>query len=300
MKEILYKLVGFVALIHNYLMKLNDKFEYNFSDKELHFLVIGVIGLLMVFVIYPFFKWLAKKNHVMIISWIYVFTLIIVITFAIEIGQKISNTGNMEFADIMFGVLGFLVMFFIFACIREVYHLIKKFLNYIKNGKKENAVVVEESEDTVTVTFSKKALNEKSETIQKADNAEKSDGTYAADYKAGDEETMDSEDGYEEAAELEPECINEADMYTENVNTEVKDRVKNNRKTVFDDYRESVDYRGNSVLDDTQVFIHPKEPAPPQKSQNMDIMTDDEIANEVMEIVKSEADENGWSPIDQN
>ena len=36
----------------------------------------------------------------MVIAWIYVFTLIIVITFAIEIGQKVTNTGNMEFADI--------------------------------------------------------------------------------------------------------------------------------------------------------------------------------------------------------
>lgn len=39
------------------------------------------------------------------------FTLIIVITFAIEIGQKVTNTGNMEFADIVFGVVGFIVMF---------------------------------------------------------------------------------------------------------------------------------------------------------------------------------------------
>ena len=51
----------------------------------------------------------------------YVFTLIIVITFAIEIGQKVTNTGNMEFADIVFGVVGFIVMFFIFAVIREIY-----------------------------------------------------------------------------------------------------------------------------------------------------------------------------------
>lgn len=49
------------------------------------------------------------------VAWIYVFTLIIVITFAIEIGQKVTNTGNMEFADIVFGVVGFIVMFFIFA-----------------------------------------------------------------------------------------------------------------------------------------------------------------------------------------
>ena len=42
-------------------------------------------------------------------------TLIIVITFAIEIGQKVTNTGNMEFADIVFGVVGFIVK----MCIRD-------------------------------------------------------------------------------------------------------------------------------------------------------------------------------------
>lgn len=77
--------------------------------------------MMFIFVVYPVFKWLAKHDHVMVIAWIYVFTLIIVITFAIEIGQKVTNTGNMEFADIVFGVVGFIVMFFIFAVIREIY-----------------------------------------------------------------------------------------------------------------------------------------------------------------------------------
>ena len=109
------------ATVNGYLLRLNDAYEYNFSDKELHFLVIGILGMMFIFVVYPVFKWLAKHDHVMVIAWIYVFTLIIVITFAIEIGQKVTNTGNMEFADIVFGVVGFIVMFFIFAVIREIY-----------------------------------------------------------------------------------------------------------------------------------------------------------------------------------
>lgn len=120
MRDILYELVGVMAEVHNKIMKLNDKYEYNFTDKELHFLVIGVLGMLMVFVIYPIFKDLARKNHILTITWIYVFTLIIVITFAIEIGQKITHTGNMEFADIAFGVVGFLLMFAIYAIIRAI------------------------------------------------------------------------------------------------------------------------------------------------------------------------------------
>ena len=60
----------------------------------------------------------------MVIAWIYVFTLIIVITFAIEIGQRVTNTGVMEFADIVFGVFGFFCMFIVFSVIRGGYHLI--------------------------------------------------------------------------------------------------------------------------------------------------------------------------------
>ena len=126
MRTLLYFIVEVIAKIHNKLLSLNDAFEYDFTDKELHFLVIGVLGMVMIFVVYPVFKWLAKNHHVMVISWIYVFTLIIVITFAIEIGQKVSNTGAMEFADIMFGLVGFLVMFDIFSFGRGVYHLVQR------------------------------------------------------------------------------------------------------------------------------------------------------------------------------
>lgn len=128
MRTLLYLIVEVIAKIHNKLLSLNDAFEYDFTDKELHFLVIGVLGMVMIFVVYPIFKWLAKNNHVMVISWIYVFTLIVVITFAIEIGQKVSNTGAMEFADIMFGLVGFLAMFAIFSFGRGVYHLVQRVL----------------------------------------------------------------------------------------------------------------------------------------------------------------------------
>ena len=127
MKEFLYGIFGLIATLHSKIMGLNDAYEYNFTDKELHFLVIGVIGMMMIFVIYPIFKWLAKNDHIMTITWIYVFTLIIVLTFAIEIGQKVTNTGMMEFADIMFGLVGFLVMYLVFALCREVFHVIVGF-----------------------------------------------------------------------------------------------------------------------------------------------------------------------------
>lgn len=129
MREFLYFIMEIIAEFHTKLLNMNNAYEYNFTDKELHFIIIGIIGMVMIFVIYPIFKWLAENDHVMTITWIYVFTLIIVLTFAIEIGQKISNTGAMEFADIMFGVVGFLAMYLVFAIIRE---FIKWIINMFK------------------------------------------------------------------------------------------------------------------------------------------------------------------------
>ena len=53
-------------------------------------------------------------------SWFYVLTLIVVITFSIEIGQHVTHTGTLEFADIAFGVVGFLAFFAVFALFRLI------------------------------------------------------------------------------------------------------------------------------------------------------------------------------------
>lgn len=129
MGRFLYWIVGQVARVHNYLLKLNDAYEYNFSDKELHFLIIGALGMAMIFAVHPVFKWLVKHNHIMVISWIYVFTLIIVITFAIEIGQRVTHTGTMDFKDIVFGVFGFISMFLVFSVVRGIYHLVRRLVH---------------------------------------------------------------------------------------------------------------------------------------------------------------------------
>ncbi len=135
MKALLYEAVGYMARIHEKLLALNDSYEMNFTDKQLHFLVIGILGMAMVFLLHPIFLWLAKKNHVLVITWLYAFTVILVITFAIEIGQRVTGTGIMEFADIVFGMGGFLLMFAVFWAIRLI---IKGIIKLIRlSGKKE-------------------------------------------------------------------------------------------------------------------------------------------------------------------
>ena len=148
MLKFLYDCVGMISKIHGKIMQLNNAYEANLSDKELHFLVIGLLGLAMIFVVYPLFKYLARKNKEMVIAWIYVTTVIIVITFAIEIGQKITKTGKMEFADIMYGLVGFFVMFAEFCILRMLYHGLLRLIRWLKDRRagEEKTCETEEAE----------------------------------------------------------------------------------------------------------------------------------------------------------
>ena len=128
MYEIIYKFNTLVAKLHEQILSINDSGGYYFDDKELHFITMGIFGMLLIFIIHPLFKLLASSGHTMIISWIYVFTLILVLAFAIEIGQWYTGTGTMDSQDMAYGITGFLVMFLIFAIVRGTFLGIKQLL----------------------------------------------------------------------------------------------------------------------------------------------------------------------------
>ena len=136
MRDLLYFCVEIIAKIHNAIMQLNNTYEIYLTDKELHFLVIGLLGMGMILVIHPLFKYLASQGKEMVIAFIYVFTVIIVLTFAIDIGQKVSHTGQMEFADIMYGLVGFLAMFLVFCLVRYLWHQLLRLIRWLKKQKK--------------------------------------------------------------------------------------------------------------------------------------------------------------------
>ena len=70
-------------------------------------MVIGAMGLLMILLVYPLFKALANRSRVLAITWIYVLTVLVGMSFAIEIGQRVTGTGVMEFGDVAAGMSGF-------------------------------------------------------------------------------------------------------------------------------------------------------------------------------------------------
>jgi len=148
-KQALYYIVGIIAQIHDRLLRINDGFPVALSDKDLHFLVIGLLGMGLFFIVHPIFKALARRGHEAVVSWIYVFTLIIVITFSIEIGQHITHTGTLEFADIAFGVVGFLAFFAVYALVSAIVRFI---VSITRSAKRRRALArgSEKAEDAQT------------------------------------------------------------------------------------------------------------------------------------------------------
>ena len=116
---ILREMTMLMAQIHGMLMRINDGFELQLGDKDWHFIVMAALAMALFFVVHFVFVRLAKWS-VTAISFIYVFTVMTVLGFAIEIGQKITGTGAMDFADVVAGLQGVLAFFVVYSVYRLI------------------------------------------------------------------------------------------------------------------------------------------------------------------------------------
>ena len=140
MLKYLSVIVSWITRIHDYILTLNDSFETNFTDKELHFLVIGAVGLVLIMLVYPVFKWLASRGRVLAITWIYAFTVLVVLAFAIEIGQLITGTGNMDFGDVVAGMSGFFAVTAVIVALHLLAWCAKMIFGLGKSGARRRAL----------------------------------------------------------------------------------------------------------------------------------------------------------------
>jgi formate hydrogenlyase subunit 3/multisubunit Na+/H+ antiporter MnhD subunit len=131
MKELLYLIIDIFTRFHLFFLELNISMDLNLDDKELHFFVIGFLCLFIFVFVQFWFKRLAKWN-ISIISFIYTLTVAVVITFSVEIGQWKTGTGNMEFADIVFGLYGFIAIFIVYELLVFIARMILKLLKKLK------------------------------------------------------------------------------------------------------------------------------------------------------------------------
>lgn len=103
----LHHLVGFVT----------ERFGLPLSDKALHFWIFGLFGLASFLIVDALFRWIAKWS-VSALSFLYTLTLVAILALSIEIQQRLTGQGNMQFRDLTAGLWGFLVLIAVYALIR--------------------------------------------------------------------------------------------------------------------------------------------------------------------------------------
>lgn len=119
MRTLLNLLITIFNEFHVAFVELSKSLGYELSDKQLHFIVIGGLFLVIYFFINALFKWLSKYS-ISMISFIVVFSFAVVVTMAIEVGQYQSGSGQMDFKDVVWGLYGVVLIIIIFESIKYV------------------------------------------------------------------------------------------------------------------------------------------------------------------------------------
>ncbi|WP_270180145.1 hypothetical protein [Alkalihalobacillus sp. CinArs1] len=135
MEGLIKLIAAIVNELHDILIEVVYGLGFVVSDKELHFWVMGILGMVGFVFVQVVFKLLSKWS-ITSISFIYTFTVLLVVVFAIEIQQKITGRGNMEFEDAVIGLKGFVILFFIYLIIKGI----MKGINLLFKTKQKQSV----------------------------------------------------------------------------------------------------------------------------------------------------------------
>lgn len=119
MTKVLKLLVAVLNTMHDLILYATEALGLRLTDKQLHFWLLGSVGMLVFVVFDVIFKKLAKWS-ISAITFVYTFTVLVVLVLAIEIEQKVTQTGNMEFEDIIAGLGGFLAIFLVYLLIKTL------------------------------------------------------------------------------------------------------------------------------------------------------------------------------------
>ena len=124
MVEALKWFINIVNSIHHWILSLNDNYSWALSDKDLHFIIFGLLSLAFFIGTNFMFKRLAKIS-LNLVSFIYTFTVMFALALAIEFGQRYTNQGVMDFDDVLYGIYGFIAFFVIYQVGMKIVQLIR-------------------------------------------------------------------------------------------------------------------------------------------------------------------------------
>ena len=117
MLDLLKSAVSIINRLHDILLLVVGKLGLRFSDKQLHFWVLGLIGIALFVAVDVAFKRISKWS-ISAISFIYTLTVLVVIALSMEIQQQITGRGALDFNDIIAGIWGFIVLLGLYILVR--------------------------------------------------------------------------------------------------------------------------------------------------------------------------------------
>ena len=125
MTKILKLLIAVINRTHDWIVNSAHVLGLGLTDKQLHFWLIGIMGIVIFAVFDAVFKRLAKWS-VSAITFIFTFTILVVSVLAIEIEQKVTQAGSMEFEDVVAGLSGFIMFSILYVLIRVLLRELRK------------------------------------------------------------------------------------------------------------------------------------------------------------------------------
>ncbi|TMU85148.1 hypothetical protein FGG79_14790 [Bacillus sp. BHET2] len=138
MKESITFIVEIINNLHDMFIVLAGDLGFTLTDKDLHFWIMGIIGMSVFFLVYVVSKILSKFTFgITALAFFYTLTFMFVLVFAIEIQQSITNRGQMEFIDAIIGLWGYIVFFLIYIGIAAFVLLVKHFYQKLHQNKKK-------------------------------------------------------------------------------------------------------------------------------------------------------------------
>ena len=125
MTRILKLFIAIINKAHDWIVDSAHTLGMGLTDKQLHFWLFGIAGIIVFLMCDAIFKKLAKWS-ISAITFVYTFTIMVVAVLAIEIEQKVTNSGSMEFEDVVAGLSGFVIFSILFILVRVLWKELKK------------------------------------------------------------------------------------------------------------------------------------------------------------------------------
>ena len=110
LKDWLYIIISKIAYVHDSIERFARTLPVRFTDKDLHFIVFGLFGLCLFLLVVPLFRLLTRLGKYALMAWLFALSTVLMICFAVEVGQYMTKTGSMQYSDIVYGISGFLVV----------------------------------------------------------------------------------------------------------------------------------------------------------------------------------------------